>query len=113
MARRLRPGRHVDQHVTLFTTRLAACAALRIVGSPDANSLYSQSHTSPSTCRWLSSGEYIQMSGRAGRRGLDDKGEAWVLAAQVVALGKGCAAPAVGAAAMEGFVCALVQVWSS
>jgi ATP-dependent RNA helicase DOB1 len=24
--------------------------------------------------RWLSSGEYIQMSGRAGRRGKDDKG---------------------------------------
>jgi len=24
--------------------------------------------------RWLTGGEYIQMSGRAGRRGLDDKG---------------------------------------
>lgn len=25
-------------------------------------------------CRWMGSGEYIQMSGRAGRRGKDDRG---------------------------------------
>ena len=24
--------------------------------------------------RWISGGEYVQMSGRAGRRGLDDRG---------------------------------------
>lgn len=33
------------------------------------------SHLSTSfACRWISSGEYIQMSGRAGRRGKDDNG---------------------------------------
>lgn len=29
------------------------------------------------TFRWISSGEYIQMSGRAGRRGIDNRGTEW------------------------------------